>query len=410
MPGLTSAGVDARRGVAALALGHGVNDLYMGFLPGLLPLLVDRLHLSYGAAGLLVTVVTTTSHLTQPLLGYGADRVGRRWPVVIGPVITAAAMSGLGLVRSYEALLLILLVGSLGNAIFHPIGASLTGSVSRRSGTAMAIFSAGGNIGYGLGPVLVVAVVEWFGLPRTWLTAVVGLAAALIMLSALPRGVDHKEPPPPPLAGRARLHWVAPLLILFIVVVLRAAEATVFTTFAPLLFVRRGAALILGGYVVLGFSLAGAAGGVIAGPLSGRLGKRWVTVLSLALAAVAWYLFLHTRGPLSAALLLLVGAGIFAALPINIVMAQELLPRHASTASGLVMGLAWGVGSAATTAVGALADRLTPALGAAAALQRAMDVSALLLLAAAVVALFLPETGRPPLPAPEPVPEREAVA
>jgi FSR family fosmidomycin resistance protein-like MFS transporter len=410
MPERSAGGAENRRGVAALALGHGVNDLYMGFLPGLLPLLVDRLRLSYGAAGLLVTVVTTTSHLTQPLLGYGADRAGRRLFVVIGPVVTAAAMSGLGLVHSYEALLIVLLVGSLGNALFHPVGASLTGSVSRRSGTAMAVFSAGGNIGYGLGPVVAVAVVEWFGLPRIWLTVVVGLAAALIMLSALPRALDRRETAAPAPAGQARLHWVGPLLVLFVVVVLRAAEATVFTTFAPLLFVRRGAALILGGYVVLGFSLAGAAGGVIAGPLSGRLGKRWTTVLSLALAAVAWYPFLHTRGPLSAVLLLLLGAGVFAALPINIVMAQELLPRHASTASGLVMGLAWGVGSAATTAVGALADRLTPALGAAVALERAMGLSALLLVTAAVVALFLPETSRPSLPAPEPIGEREAVA
>jgi len=403
-------GVDVRRGVAALALGHGVNDLYMGFLPGLLPLLVDQLHLSYGAAGLLVTVVTTTSHVAQPLLGYGADRAGRRLLVVVGPVITALAMSALGLANSYETLLVVLLVGSFGNAIFHPVGAALTGSVSRRSGTAMAIFSAGGNIGYGLGPVLAVAVATYFGLPRVLMTAVIGVAVAFVMLSALPRAVDHREPPPALPTGTARLHWLGPLAILFIVVTLRSAEATAFTTFAPLLVVRRGAAVMLGSYIVLGFSLAGAAGGVVAGPLSERIGKKRVTILSLALAAITFYLFLHTGGVLAGLLLLLLGAGLFAALPINIVMAQELLPRHASTASGLVMGLAWGLGSFVTTGIGELADRLTPALGPAVSLERALDVSAILLVAAAVAALFLPETGRPAAPVAKPIAEREAVA
>lgn len=383
-----------RRGVAALALGHGVNDLYMGFVPALLPALVLKLNLDYAAAGRLVTIITVWSHVIQPLLGYGADRVGRRHLVILGPLITAGAMSLLGRMDTYQALLVALLVGSLGNALFHPLGASLTGTVSRGSGVGMAVFAAGGNIGYGLGSLVIVVVVERLGLERTWVTAIAGLATAWFMYTALPHGVDWVEKTESRADDPPRLHLVWPLAMLFVVVMLRAAQGTVFTTFVPLLLNARGAGLILGGYAILGFSLAGAAGGLVGGPVSRQIGKKWTTVLSLGLSAPALYLFLHAEGMAAAALLFVTGACLFAALPINIVMAQELLPRHASMASGLVMGLAWGVGSFSANEVGKAADRFALTLGPALGLQRALEYSALLLVAAAVVALVLPEPDR----------------
>jgi FSR family fosmidomycin resistance protein-like MFS transporter len=44
-------------------------------------------------------------------------------------------------------------------------------------------------------------------------------------------------------------------------------------------------------------------------------------------------------------------------LPVNVVMGQELSPRHASTISSLLMGFAWGAGALLIGPVGALADR-----------------------------------------------------
>jgi hypothetical protein len=62
-----------------------------------------------------------------------------------------------------------------------------------------------------------------------------------------------------------------------------------------------------------------------------------------------------------------------------------------------MMGLAWAVGGLSTTAVGAIADRLAISLGPVAGLARALDAVPLLALAAAALALLLPET-RPPSP------------
>lgn len=256
----------------------------------------------------------------------------------------------------------------------------------------MAIFAAGGNIGYGLGPVLVLWIVDFFGLHLTWLTVPVGLVAVAVVCSAVPSSVDGRTEERPVPASSAGRPWLRPLAILFFVVALRAAMAILFTTFVPLLISRRHEALMLGGWALLGFSLAGAVGGLVGGPLSDRVGRRSVTVASLALAGPAFFLFLRAQGPAWAALLLVTGACVFAALPVNLVMAQELLPGRASMVSGVMMGLAWAVGGLSTTGFGALADHLTVSLGPAGGLERALGGAALMPLVAAALALALPET------------------
>jgi FSR family fosmidomycin resistance protein-like MFS transporter len=255
----------------------------------------------------------------------------------------------------------------------------------------MAFFVAGGNLGFGSGPLLAITFVGLFGLERTWLTAVAGIAVGVFLFVSVPRSDSRPAEDTGPYEGLQVLAWLAPMLTLYLVVTLRAAAAITFTTFVPLLCERRGEPLALGGFTLLGFSLAGAVGGIAGGLAVRRLQQRWVTAVTLALAAGCFLVFLRADGVAAAVMALALGACLFAALPVNIVMAQQLLPRHATAASGLVMGAAWAVGSFSATGVGALADFLARSAPAAAALGRAMEWSVLLLLVAAALACLLPE-------------------
>jgi FSR family fosmidomycin resistance protein-like MFS transporter len=375
--------------------------MYMGFLPALLPVIALSLGLDYKAVGLLVSIVTLFSQLSQPLFGWLGDLLGRRSLAIIAPAITALSLSFIGLANSYGLLLALLIIGSAGTAAFHPQGAALTGALARRrAGVAMAVFTAGGNVGFGLGAVLIAVVVAALGPARTWITMPVGLTAAVFLTLAVPPTVESPETRSAERAAALRAGWLAPLLILYGVVMLRAATATMFMTFVPMLIDRRGETLLLGGYALFGFSLAGAAGGFVGGRLSELVGRRGITVAGFALTAPALYFFLHADGVLSAVLVFLTGACLFSALPINIVMAQELLPRHASTVSGLIMGFAWGIGGLGATGLGALADHWSVSMGELSGLARALDLIPLVCLAAAALALALPG-GTPAAPATE---------
>ena len=379
------------RGVAALSFGHGANDMYMGFLPALLPAIIGNLGLDYKGAGMLISTVTLTSQLSQPALGFAGDRISRRAFAIVAPAVTALFMSWLGFVHTYQSLVLLLVAGSMASSAFHPHGAALVNAVARQRGSvAMAVFTSGGSLGYGVGSVLAAAIVSRFGFARIWLGLPLGFAAALFLAAAVPRSVESRDRHHQERAALLPDRWLLPLVVLFIVVMLRAATATMFTTFVPILIGRRGESLLLGGWAIFGFSLAGAVGGLFGGRWSETVGRRAVTVTSFLLTAPAFLLFLHTGGVLSAALLLLTGACLFSALPANIVLGQELVPRHASTVSGLIMGFAWGIGGLGATALGAIADYLSASMGDVAGLTRAMDLIPIVPLAAAALSAMLP--------------------
>jgi FSR family fosmidomycin resistance protein-like MFS transporter len=378
--------------VAALSFGHGANDLYMGFLPALLPAIIATLGLDYKGAGALVSTVTLTSQLSQPALGFLGDRMSRRNLAVIAPALTAAAMSCLGWVHSYRSLVVLLIIGSMASSLFHPHGAALVNMVARARGSvAMSLFTAGGNIGFGLGSLLAAAVVSHLGFGSIWITVPVGFGAAAFLVSAIPRAAERHDRARHATMGAPPSRWRVWLVVLFLVVMLRAATATAFTTFVPVLMERRGEALLLGGWAIFGFSIAGAVGGFLAGRWSEAVGRRAITVAGFLLTAPAFYLFLHSSGALSALLLFLTGACLFSALPINIVTGQELVPRHASTVSGIIMGAAWGIGGLGATALGAIADHWAVGLGDVTGLTRALELAPLAALAAAALSLALPD-------------------
>jgi len=72
-------------------------------------------------------------------------------------------------------------------------------------------------------------------------------------------------------------------------------------------------------------------------------------------------------------------------LPVNVVIGQELSPRHASTISSLLMGFAWGLGVLMVGPTGALAD--------ARGLENALLALTTLLGAGLLCAIALPKMG-----------------
>jgi FSR family fosmidomycin resistance protein-like MFS transporter len=99
-------------------------------------------------------------------------------------------------------------------------------------------------------------------------------------------------------------------------------------------------------------------GGIIGGYLSDRWGRWPVTIWTLWIGFLAMLGFLATRDTPSFVFLLLGGALLSASNPTIVAHAQELLPHRASTASAVVMGVAWGVAGLLISLVGALADAL----------------------------------------------------
>ncbi len=356
MPTRTSLPPNSWKRTALLSLGHFLNDGFASFYAPLLPLLIDRLDLSLAFAGLLGTVRIVVNSMIQPGLGHLADRAQRPVLVVLGPLLTVTAMCLIGRAGSFEQLLLIMIAAGIGTAFFHPVAAALVGAVHhRRRGLMMALFSAGGTFGGAVAPLVIVAYVERLGLERTpWLILpgiLVLISFAWPLRTSLPAAEAAQN-------GRIRFRQIPRrLVILWFVVVLRAIAATSFSNFLAVLVVERGGSALAGGAAISLFLLLGAAGGLAAGSLSDRIGRKVILLGSLALATPCLLAFLY--GPTSLLLPLIAASGLFvlSSTPVGVVAAQECLPGRTGLVSGLVMGLAWGVGGLALAPIGWLADQ-----------------------------------------------------
>lgn len=370
--------------LASATVAHFLTDFHVAFLAPLLPLVVTRFGISLTLAGLLATILTTSAAMSQPLFGALADRMRHRVLVVVGPALTAAAMGLMGLAPSYGALIILLLIAGTGTASFHPQGASTAGEASgTRKGAGLSLFVAGGELGYALGPLVIAVVVAAWGLGATWIVALPGLFACLLLWWSIP---PRREilPRPRETSLRADLAGaLGPLAVLWFIVVLRSIIISAYQTFIPLLLNQRGGSIVAGGAAVFLFGGIGAIGGVSGGMLSDRIGRRRMVALSLVLGTPLLLAFLHARGPWAYVFLAGGGIALYLSAAITIVMAQELLPHRASVASSIVMGLAWGTAGLSLTGVGALADAVglgnalmlvlllaVPALAAVAALPR----------------------------------------
>jgi FSR family fosmidomycin resistance protein-like MFS transporter len=358
----------ALRVAVAIALLHGLNDMYTGFLSPLLPRIMGRLDLSIALAATLATTLTLSSSLLQPVLGFWGDRRGARAFVVLGTLASGVFMSLIGIAPSFGALIVLLALGGLGSAAFHPTGASIAtrAAEGRGSGARYSIFSFGGSLGYAVGPLLAVALVGAWGLPGLAFAMVPIVVLAAPLWRVLPAGDRHPDaaPPPGPLTVAALLR--GPLGVLFAISAVATFVQRTFLTLQPIVVAHRGGTEALGALSLSVFLAGQAAGTLAGGALADRVDRRALlvamTLLAIPANAVAMSLPADSwAGLAGAAFAGMLYMGMF---PCIVVMAQEIVPAGTGVSSGIVMGLAWAAGSLGVLAIGALADGIGPELAA----------------------------------------------
>ena len=364
---------------------HFTNDLYANFLPVYLPLLREKLDLNLTLVALLSSAFTVTASFFQLVFGLISDRVPRWNFALLGPLMTGAFMSLVGVLPSYGAVLGALGLSALGTAMFHPQATALSGRLfAGRKGLYVSLFISAGMLGFSLGPALMALLLNALSLEASPL-ALLPLAGMGLVLARLLQGVtttatttttttaaassspprEATEPsasnPGEGTGGRGAL------ALLWGLVVLRHTVLLSFLTFLVILLQGRGFDYLAGSLSLVGFLLVSVPAGLLGGHLSDRFGRWPVTAFTLWTGFLAMLGFLLTSGWPSLALLLLGGGLLSASNPVIVAHAQELLPESAGTASALVMGVAWGVSGLLIGAVGALGDAwgIERALGAA---------------------------------------------
>ncbi|MFC5141288.1 MFS transporter [Actinomycetospora rhizophila] len=344
-----------RRRALGLAVEHGVDDLYQGAVPALVPALVAVRGWDLTRAGGIVLAATVLSSLAQPLFGLVTDR--RRMPRlrILGMVLAGVGVGAVGLTDSYAATWCAVLLSGLGVAAYHPEAARAvhaTGIGDR----GMGWFTVGGLAGFAAGPAAVGLVVGGLGLGATPLLAVPALAAAAIGL--LPR----RRPVPATattdttvVSGHddwRRFGWLTG------VVVTRSVAFYGLSAFLAVhLTMRFGFGPATAAATLGIFTGAGAVATIASSALTRRWGRtavlRWSYVVAVPLLAAV---LLAPSALLALVATGLLGAALGVPVPVHTTLGQAYLPRHLGLAASVTLGLAVSAGGLASPFLGALAD------------------------------------------------------
>ncbi len=364
---------------------HATNDAFTSMLAALLPSLQLRFGLSEATLAVFVATLSLSSAVTQPLFGAVADRVGRRTMAAVGILTSSVLLSLMGIAPTPLLLFLVVLLGGLGSAAFHPAGTSLMRILGERvKELAVAVFSSGGTIGMALGPVVILFVARTYGLRASPVLMIPGVVLGALLLLVLPRV--------PGTAQARKISFLDPKLVmspvgvLSLAGILRSLAFVSFINAMPLWLTH------LKGFApdspviattLACFALAGGLGGIAAGAISQRVARRHLIVGTMLLALPVMLASLALAPGSFAFYAAVAGAGALAnaSVPLLIVSAQDLAPGSMGAATGMLMGFTWGTAGVLYLGIGFLQE----AIG----LTAAMVVSFLGLVPAAVIALVV---------------------
>jgi MFS transporter, FSR family, fosmidomycin resistance protein len=173
------------RVIGLVTSAHFFSHFYQLVLPSLFVFMAAHSGRSYVELGLLVTVFSVMSGVAQTPLGMMVDKIGARWPLILGTAVLSASVLGYGLVGSYEAMIVLAVIGGTANAIYHPADFAILASKvdEKRVGRAFSIHAISGNIGWAAAPIVMVPLAAHFGLNTAFIVAgCMGLATSAVLV------------------------------------------------------------------------------------------------------------------------------------------------------------------------------------------------------------------------------------
>lgn len=358
--------------LAGVSFAHLLNDAMQTVVPSAFPLFQQTMQLSFAQMGWIAFTLNITASVLQPLVGYMSDR--KPMPILLPGGMFFSLIGVLGFALSSELWMLLVsaaLIG-IGSSILHPESSRVAHlAAGRGRGMAQSIFQVGGNTGQALAPLLVAFILLPHGqLSFLWLMAFALIG--IVIQSSVSRWYRDKladnrnrqqqsvkaygivQPAAQPISRGFIAFTMGILILLLFSKFVYIAGMTGYYAF----YYADAYNLPLSQAQICLFVLqfAGMVGTLLGGPLADRYGRKPMIWFSIA-GTAPFSLLLPYAGPaLSMVLCGIIGLILMSGFSVIIVYAQELLPRHIGTVSGLFFGLSFGMAGLGSVVLGSLID------------------------------------------------------
>lgn len=354
--------------LVAISSVHLMNDMMQSVITALFPVLKDSLQLNLSQIGWIAFTMNMTSSVLQPVVGLISDKRPAPWMLPFGMLSSMVGMVGLAFAPSFLWVLLAVVFIGLGSAVFHPEGSRVVHlAAGNRRAFSQSIYQVGGNFGHMLGPLMTMIIFIPLGQKGAIWGTLLAATAIIILLKVVPwykeqlaihKGMMQKKKA----AGRAKAALSPKVIafalsILFAIVFARSWYAAAIGNFYQFYVVETYGLSIKHAQIPLFlFLAAGVAGTFCGGIMADRIGRKKMMLLSILGAAPFALLLPHLPLVWVYPLIVVLGFVLQSGFSVSVVYAQELMPGKVGTASGLITGLAFGMGGLGAVVLGYLAD------------------------------------------------------
>ncbi|WP_227938083.1 MFS transporter [Alkalihalobacillus deserti] len=345
---------------------HLLNDSIQALVPAMFPILQRSMGLSFTELGLIAFALNLTSSLIQPVVGTYTDKKPTPYALPVGLCFTFLGVLGIAFASSFWFIVISVIFIGLGSATFHPEGSRVAYmAAGGRRGLAQSIYQVGGNAGQALAPLITALILVPLGqFGSIWFTFVAALAIGLLVYIA--RWYDEqvsitatrsiKKGKTTQQKGKQKKIVFAISLLIFLVFARSWFHAGM-TNFYAFYVINQYETTIGQAQIYLFiFLAAGAIGTFAGGPLADRYGKKNIIMLSMLGSAPLTLILPHVGPILAYPFVFIIGFIILSSFSVSVVYAQELVPGKIGMVSGLIVGLAFGMGAIGSVALGILAD------------------------------------------------------
>lgn len=358
-----------------MGLTHLLNDSLQAVVPAMFPILERSLGLTFTQLGLITFTLNMVASVMQPVVGMYTDRRPMPYALPIGLLSSMFGMLGLAFAPNLPLILVSVVFIGLGSAVFHPEGSRVAYlAAGPKRGLAQSIYQVGGNSGQALAPVITALVLVPMGqFGAIWFVGVAFIASLFLVyisrwyatqIEIFKRNNTKKKDKSKVKGKLQRTILIAVILLVVIVFVRSLYHSAISNYYAFYAIQEYGLTIAQSQTFIFVFLLAGAIGTFIGGPLADRFGKRTIIMLSL-IAPAPLTILLPYCGPFVALIVIgIIGVLILSSFSVAVVYAQELVPEKIGTMSGLIVGLAFGMGALGSVFFGILIDGvgLTPTM------------------------------------------------
>lgn len=344
--------------VVLISLAHFVHDVYSSFLAPLLPLLIEKLSMSYSQAGFL-TVIQRLPSLLNPLIGIMADKTSVKLFVILAPAITVVVMSLIGIAPNYIFLSIILFAMGISASMFHvPAPVMIRKIAGDRVGKGMSFFMLGGELARSVGPIVVLGAVSLWGLEGTYKLIPFGLTASLLLFLKFRNLEIHNkiESTESRKILNALKEYSSLFFILIGILFFTSIVKGTITTFLTVYLTNNGESLWYAGAALSIFQFSGAIGTFFSGTFSDKIGRRKVLIIAAIANPILLFFFIYSVGILSMVILLVLGFFLFAFTPVLLAIVNESKSEFPTFLNGIFMTINFLTSAVTISLIGLSAD------------------------------------------------------